>query len=124
MTPSPPGISVVFDAVVDNVAVHVNARSDWSRPPSTPTCRSGSFNVGPVYIANPMFHLHLNPTTPIQIGFSGGISAGNYSLMAAVSLALGNTANGASRSAFSVTGGLPYWLEASGTITGSIYGDG
>ncbi len=70
-----------------------------------------------------MLHLHLNPTKPIQIGFSGGVGAGNYSLSAAVSLALGNTANGATIS-LSVTAGLPTWLTASGTLTGSISGDG
>ncbi len=79
----------------------------------------GSFSIGPVNIDNPMFHLHLNPTRGAQIGFSGGVSSGNYSLSANVSLALGSTDNGASIS-LAVTAGLPSWLTVSGMLSGSI----
>jgi hypothetical protein len=118
-----PGISVTFDAVIDNVPVHVDASVGLVPPSLDADVSVGSFSVGPVNVQNPMFFLHLNPTQPIQIGFSGGVSAGDYSLSAAVSLALGDTANGASIS-LSVTAGLPSWLEVSGMLSGSISGDG
>ncbi len=115
----PAGISVIFDAVVANVPVHVDAAVGLTPPSLDADVSVGSFSIGPVNIDNPMFHLHLNPTSGVQIGFSGGVSSGNYSLSANVSLALGSTANGAGIS-LAVTAGLPSWLEVSGMLSGSI----
>jgi hypothetical protein len=118
----PAGISVIFDAVIANVPVHVDAAVGITPPSLNADVTVGSFSIGPVNIDNPMFHLHLNVTSGVQIGFSGGVSAGNYSLSANVSLALGNTDNGASIS-LAVTAGLPSWLEVSGMLSGSISAD-
>jgi hypothetical protein len=117
-----PGISLVFDAAVDNVPAHIDATIGLVPPSLDADVSVGSFSAGPVNIDDPMLHLHIDPantSNPIEIGFSGGVSSGNYSLSAAVSLALGNTANGASIT-LSVTAGLPSWLAVSGTLTGSI----
>jgi Ricin-type beta-trefoil lectin domain-like len=119
----PAGISVIFDAVVANVPVHVDAAIGVTPPSLNADVTVGSFSIGPVNIDNPMFHLHLNPTSGVQIGFSGGVSSGNYSLMADVSLALGNTDNGAGIS-LSVTAGLPSWLTVNGMLSGSVSADG
>ncbi len=115
----PAGISVIFDAVVANVPVHVDAAVGITPPSLDADVTVGSFSIGPVHIDNPMFHLHLNPTNGAQLGFSGGVSSGNYSLSADVSLALGNTDNGAGIR-LAVTAGLPSWLTVSGMLSGSI----
>ncbi len=115
----PAGISVIFDAVVANVPVHVDAAVGITPPSLDADVTVGSFSIGPVHIDNPMFHLHLNPTNGAQFGFSGGVSSGNYSFSADVSLALGNTDNGAEIS-LAVTAGLPSWLTVSGMLSGSV----
>ncbi|HTW10633.1 MAG TPA: RICIN domain-containing protein [Acidimicrobiales bacterium] len=118
-----PGISVIFDASIDNVKAHIDASVGLAPPSLDADVSVGSFSVGPVNIDNPMLHFHINPTKGIQMGFSGGFSAGDFSFNADVSLALGNSANGASIS-LSVTAGLPSWLQISGTLSGMVSGDG
>jgi hypothetical protein len=117
-----PGVSVVFDARLDNVPVHVDAAVNLTTPSVTANASVGAFTIGPVQTSSTSFHLNLSPTN-LSLGITGGISYNNDSFQASVQFAVGSSMAGASV-ALSITGGLPWYFEGGATLSGSVSGDG
>jgi hypothetical protein len=113
-----PGVSLIFDATIANVPVHVDAAVNLSSPSVNANASVGPFYIGPLHVSGAMFHLNLSPTSA-GFGYTGGASYGNDSFSATVNLAVGNSMIGAGIS-LSITGGLPSYFEGGITLSGSI----
>jgi hypothetical protein len=116
------GVSLVFDAALDNVPVHVDANVNLTAPSVTANASIGAFTIGPVQTSNTSFHLNLSPTS-LGLGISGGVYYNNDSFTANVQFTVGSSMAGGSVS-LSITGGLPWYFEGGATLNGSVYGDG
>ena len=125
-----PGVSVIFDASLANVPVHVDAAVDLTAPSVTANASIGAFTIGPVQTSNTMFHLNLSPTS-LGFGISGGITYNNDTFSASVGFTVGTSLAGATVS-LTITGGLPWYFnlpgisgtQAGATLTGMITVDG
>lgn len=117
-----PGVSVVFDARLDNVPVHVDASVNLTAPSVTANASVGAFTIGPVQTSSTSFHLNLSPTN-LSLGITGGVSYNNDTFQANVQFAVGSSMAGASVT-LSITGGLPWYFEGGATLSGSVSGDG
>ncbi|MGD0559501.1 MAG: RICIN domain-containing protein, partial [Streptosporangiaceae bacterium] len=119
-----PGVSVTFDANIAGVAkpVDVEANIDLAAPSIYAQVYVGNFSTGPVQVTGTTFYLAITPTY-YSLYFYGGISDGNYSFSAGISLQLGSTAAGGGVSLV-VTGGLPSYLEGYAYLSGSVNSDG
>lgn len=116
------GVSLVFDAVLDSVPVHVDANVNLTAPSVTANASIGAFSIGPVQTSNTAFHLNLSPTN-LGLGISGGIYYNNDSFNANVQFNVGSSMAGASIS-LSITGGLPWYFYGGATLNGWVYGNG
>jgi hypothetical protein len=116
------GVSLIFDATIDSVPMHVNAAVNLSSPSVTANVSVGAFTVGPVQVSNTAFYLNLSPTNA-AFGITGGISYNGDSFSANVQFYVGTSMNGASIS-LAVTGGLPSYFAGGATLSGSVSGDG
>lgn len=116
------GVSLIFDATIDNVPVHVDAAANLSSPSVTANASVGAFTVGPVQVPNTSFHLNLNPANA-AFGITGGVYYNGDSFSANIQFAVDTSMNGASIS-LTITGGLPSYFEGGATLTGSVSGDG
>lgn len=119
-----PGVSVIFDAHIAGVSgpVHVDAEVDLTAPSIYANVYVGGFSTGQVTVTGTTFYLAITPTY-YSLYMSGGISDGDYSFSAGISLEFGSTAAGASVSLV-VTGGLPSYLEGYAYLGGVVNGDG
>src|SRR5258707_13058183 len=116
------GVSLVFDAVLDGVPVHVDANVNLTAPSVTANASIGAFSIGPVQTSSTSFHLNLSPTY-LGLGISGGISYNNDSFNANVQFTVGSSMAGASI-ALSITGGLPWYFYGGASLNGWVYGNG
>jgi hypothetical protein len=116
-----PGVSVVFDASLDNVPVHVDADVSLSTLSVTANASIGAFAIGPVQTSNTSFHLAVT-TTSVSLGISGGVSYGSDTFQASVQFLVGTSMAGAGVT-LSITGGLPWYFEGGATLSGWISGD-
>jgi hypothetical protein len=116
------GVSLLFDATIDNVPVNVNAAVNLSSPSVSATASTGPFTIGPAQVGPAHFRLYLSPTD-INFGFAESASYDGYSYNVSAQLALGNSMNGA-YIGLTVTGGLPSYFVGTITLTGSVSGDG
>ena len=116
------GVSLIFDATIDSVPVHVDAAVNLSSPSVTANASVGAFTVGPVQVSNTAFHLNLSPTNA-AFGITGGVYYNGDSFSANIQFAVGTSMNGASIS-LAITGGLPSYFEGGASLSGSVSGDG
>jgi ricin-type beta-trefoil lectin protein len=117
-----PGVSVIFDASVDNVPVHVDAAVDLTAPSVSANASVGAFTIGPVQTSNTVFHLNLSPSD-VSLAITGGVSYNNDTFNATVEFTLGSSMAGASIW-LSITGGLPTYFYGGATLSGAVHGDG
>jgi hypothetical protein len=122
------GASVIFDASIVGVQVHVNAAVDLTTPSVNADINVGSISTGPVQVDNTVLDLDLSPSN-LGLYLSGGISSSGYSFSAEVDLVLGSSAAGASVSLWLTTGQLPGYLQAYYAggylyLSGSVNSDG
>lgn len=117
-----PGISVIFDANIDSVPVHVDASVDPTALSVTADVAVGAFTIGPVQTSSTRFYLDLSSTS-LAFGITGAISYNGDSFTANIQFALGTTM-AAANITLSVTGGLPSYFQGGVSLSGAVSGDG
>jgi hypothetical protein len=117
-----PGVSVIFDASLDSVPVHVDAAVNLAAASITANASIGAFTIGPMQTSNTSFHLAVSPSG-FSLGITGGVSYDSFSFQATVGFTVGTSQAGANIS-LSINGGLPWYFEAGATLTATINGDG
>jgi hypothetical protein len=113
-----PGVSVIFDAKIAGVPVHVDATVDLAALSVNAYVSVGAFQVGPVQVQSTYLYLNLSPTEG-AFGVSGGVSWNGDSFYASFQFAVGTSANGASAYLY-VEGGLPSYFEGGLSLNGDV----
>jgi hypothetical protein len=117
-----PGVSVIFDAKIASVPVHVDASVNLSALSVNAYVSVGAFQVGPVQVQSSYLYLNLSPTEG-SFGVSGGVSWNGDSFYASFGFAVGTSADGASAYLY-VEGGLPSYFQGGLSLNGDVTIDG
>jgi hypothetical protein len=117
-----PGVSVIFDATIASVRVHVDASVNLSALSVNAYVSVGAFQVGPVQVQSSYLYLNLSPTEG-SFGVSGGVSWNGDSFYASFGFAVGTSADGASAYLY-VEGGLPSYFQGGLSLNGDVTIDG
>ena len=120
-----PGATLVFDAAVAGVAVHVDGNVAVLPYPSlTADAGVGSFTVGPVTLADTGLKINLsaNPSNPVaDFSFHGGFTDKYSGVSFAATIDEGASASMANAAvSLHIAGGLPQYLRAGADLAGAV----
>ena len=120
-----PGATLVFDAAVAGVPVHVDGNvAVLPYPTLTADANVGNFTVGPVTLADTDLKINLSadPTNPVaDFGFHGGFTDRFSGISFAAGIDEGASASLANASvSLHIAGGQPQYLQAGADLTGSV----
>ena len=123
--PINPGATLVFDATVAGVPVHVDGNVAVLPYPSlTADASVGNFAVGPVTLANTDLKINLSadPTNPTaDFSFHGGFTDRFTGIAFAAGIDEGASASMANASvSLHIAGGQPQYLQAGADLAGSV----
>jgi ricin-type beta-trefoil lectin protein len=117
-----PGVNLDFSALIGGVMVDIAGAVNLSPtdPSITADVNVDSFNVGTVSLTAPTLHLAISPTAA-DFSFAGGFTdtSSGTSFSGKVDLGASTSLLGASV-ALNITGGLPGYLYAAGSLNGSV----
>ncbi len=117
-----PGVSLIFDATIEGVVVHVDATVGIAPASITASLTFGDLHVGSLVVHNTQLMISINPGE-FSFTFSGGFidSATNIAFNASVNLNASTTLAGG-QITLSIAGGLPSYISAGAAFSATLNG--